>query len=80
MKKLNWTESALSDLSTLDKIIVLRVNRALERFAETGSGDLKQLHRIFRPAFRLRVGDERVRLRQDAEAIYILRVQKRSEA
>ncbi len=63
MREVEWTEAALEDMAALDKGIVRRTKRAVERFAETGAGDLKKLQGVDPPEFRLRVGDYRVRFR-----------------
>ena len=78
--ELEWTEKALEDMAALDKGIARRVKRAVERFAETGAGNVKRLQSIDPPEFRLRVGDWRVRFHQDGETIRVLRVRNRREA
>jgi mRNA interferase RelE/StbE len=67
-------------MAALDKEIARRVKLAVERFAGTGTGNLKKLQGIDPPEYRLRVGDYRVRFRQDGETIRILRVRNRREA
>jgi mRNA-degrading endonuclease RelE of RelBE toxin-antitoxin system len=57
-----------------------RAKQAVERFAETGAGNIKRLQGIAPPEFRLRVGDYRVRFHQDSETLLILRVRNRREA
>ena len=54
--------------------------QAVERFAETGTGDVKKLQGVNPPEFRLRVGDYRARFHQDGDTIRILRVRNRREA
>ena len=75
---------ALEDMAALDKTTARRVQRAVERFAATGAGNVKRLQGIDPPEFRLRVGDWRVRFRQDQRpeqhVIRILRVLHRREA
>jgi mRNA-degrading endonuclease RelE of RelBE toxin-antitoxin system len=66
--------------SALDKGIARRVKQSVERFAETGAGNVKQLQGIDPPEFRLRVGDYRVRFHMDDETMRILRVRNRREA
>lgn len=80
MKAVEWTETALEQMAALDKGIARRVKLAVERFAGTGTGNLKKLQGIDPPEYRLRVGDYRVRFRQDGETIRILRVRNRREA
>ena len=80
MKEVEWTGPALDDMAALDKGIAHRVKRAVERFAETAAGNVKRLQGIDPPEYRLRVGDYRVRFRQDAETVRILRVRNCREA
>ena len=70
----------LADRAGLDKGIARRVKQSVERFAETGAGNLKRLQAIDPPEFRLRVGDYRVRFHHDGETITVLRVRNRREA
>ena len=53
---------------------------AVERFAETGGGNVKRLHGINPPEYRLRVGDYRARFQTDGNIVTILRVRNRREA
>ena len=54
-------------MAALDKGIARRVKQAVERFAETGAGNVKKLQGIDPPEYRLRVGDYRVRFELDGE-------------
>ena len=78
--QIEWTEAALADLAALDKGIARRVMQSVERFAETGAGNVKRLQTIDPPEFRLRVGDYRVRFHNDGETVIVLRVRNRREA
>jgi len=78
--EIEWTETALDDMAGLDKGIARRVKQSVERFAETGAGNVKRLQGIDPPEFRLRVGDYRVRFHQDNDTMRILRVRNRREA
>jgi mRNA-degrading endonuclease RelE of RelBE toxin-antitoxin system len=78
--EIEWTETALDDMAGLDKGIARRVKQSVERFAETGAGNVKRLQGIDPPEFRLRVGDYRVRFHQDDDTMRILRVRNRREA
>lgn len=75
-----WTEAALADMAALDKGIARRVKHCVERFAETGAGNVKRLQGIDPPEFRLRIGDYRVRFHNDGETVTVLRVRNRREA
>jgi mRNA-degrading endonuclease RelE of RelBE toxin-antitoxin system len=57
-----------------------RITRALERFAETGFGNVKRLQGITPPEFRLRVGDYRVRFHRQLDTVRVLLVRHRREA
>jgi mRNA-degrading endonuclease RelE of RelBE toxin-antitoxin system len=61
MMEIEWTETALDDMLSLDKGIARRIKLSAERFTETGAGNVKRLQGIDPPEFRLRVGDYRVR-------------------
>lgn len=78
--EVEWTELALQDMAALDKEIARRVKQTVERFAQTGAGNVKRLQGIDPPEFRLRAGDWRVRFHHDADTIRVLRVRNRREA
>ena len=80
MREIEWTQAALEDMAALDKGIAHRVKQAVERFPNTGAGNVKRLQGIDPPEYRLRVGDYRVRFYQQVETICILRVRNRREA
>ena len=80
MKEIEWTEAALGDMASLDKAIARPVKQSVERFARTGAGNVKRLQDIDPPEYRLRVGDWRIRFRQDGETVHVLRVRNRREA
>jgi len=67
-------------MADLEKGIARRVKKAVERFAETGGGDIKKLQDIDPPEFRLRIGDYRVRFHREDDTMRILRVRNRREA
>jgi mRNA-degrading endonuclease RelE of RelBE toxin-antitoxin system len=80
VREIEWTETALEDMAALDKGIARRVKQAVERFADSGAGNVKRLQGIDPPEYRLRVGDYRVRFHQGDEAVQVLRVRNRREA
>jgi mRNA-degrading endonuclease RelE of RelBE toxin-antitoxin system len=80
VRRIEWTGASLNDIAALDKALARRVKQAVERFAATGAGNVKQLQGIDPPEFRLRVGDWRVRFRQNAGAILVLRIRNRKDA
>lgn len=76
-----WSRRSQHDLRRLQRQVADRVIRAVERHAETGHGDLAKLE-VSANAYRLRVGEWRVRLRYDdeAHAIEIISVLPRGRA
>jgi mRNA-degrading endonuclease RelE of RelBE toxin-antitoxin system len=67
-------------MSALDKTAARRIQTGVERFAETGSGNIKRLQGSEPPEYRLLVGDWRVRFHRTEKIIRILRVLHRREA
>ena len=67
-------------MAALDKSTARRVKAAIERLAESGTGDVKKLQGADPPAYRLRAGDFRVRFELDGGTIRVLRVRNRREA
>ena len=55
--EVEWSETALAEMADLDKGIGRRVRQSVERFAETGAGNVKRLQDVTPPEFRLGVGD-----------------------
>jgi mRNA-degrading endonuclease RelE of RelBE toxin-antitoxin system len=80
VREIEWTEAALEDMAALDKGNARRAKQAVERFAETGAGNVKRLHGIDPPEYRLRVGDYRVRFHLHDETVQVLRVRNRKQA
>jgi mRNA interferase RelE/StbE len=80
VKRVEWAAPALQDLAALDKALVRRVKAAIERFALTGTGDVKKLQGIDPPEFCLRIGDWRVRFDLAGDILRILRVRNRKDA
>ena len=80
MREVEWAGTALEDMAALDKRIARRVKQAVERFADTGAGNVKRLHGIEPPEYRLRVGDYRARFHLDEATVQVLRVRNRRDA
>jgi len=80
--RVEWTPRALKDLRKLDPQTQARIVSAVDRYAETGIGDVVRLTDVHPPEWRLRVGDWRVRFYMDpARAVLvILRVLPRDKA
>lgn len=80
MTQILWWPAALRDLRKLDPIVARQIRDAVQRYADTGQGNVKRL----RPpdtGLRLRVGDWRVRfLTQPGGLISVQRVLHRSRA
>jgi mRNA interferase RelE/StbE len=75
------TASAQRDLRRLDRPIATRVLDGLTRLADTGQGDVTRLQGVA-DAWRLRVGDWRVRFRYDhpTRPLEVLRILPRGQA
>lgn len=56
MKRLEWSPQAQNDVRKLDRAVARRIFAALDRYAETGYGDLARLQGQSHE-YRLRVGD-----------------------
>ncbi len=56
------------------------ISKAVKRFVEAGSGNVKKLQGIDPPEFRLRVGDFRARFLLDGDIMRILRIRNRKDA
>ena len=80
MKDLEWSESSLENPAGLDKGTARRIQRAVERFAQTETGNVKLLQGTDPPEYRLRIGDWRVRFILTGRTILILRVLNRKDA
>jgi len=76
-----WSRRSQHDLRRLQRQVAGRVIVAVERYASTGQGDIAKLEAAG-DAYRLRVGEWRVRLRYDdgAHAIEIISVLPRGRA
>ncbi|MBK9167065.1 MAG: type II toxin-antitoxin system RelE/ParE family toxin [Bryobacterales bacterium] len=79
MKKLVFASRARLDLDGLDKSSRLRVLASLQRLVE--NDNVKKLHGIDPPEFRLRVGEWRVRFSYpDPETVRVNRILNRKDA
>ena len=67
-------------MAALDKGVARRIQRAIERFAETEAGNVKRLQGIDPREYRLRIGDWRVPFAVGAGTILVLRVLNRKNA
>ena len=84
-RSIDWTRSARADLKKLSKRDSDRIERAVERLAVSGQGNIERLRGFDPPEYRLRVGVWRVRycyehLDEEKEGISVVRVLHRREA
>jgi mRNA interferase RelE/StbE len=77
MKRITFTPAATSQWLKLSQDVRQRVNGRLERFAETGHGDVKRLKG--RAGARLRIGDWRVIFYEEHDTIVVTAVGHRRE-
>ncbi len=78
MRRIIWTEAAKTDVRRLDRPTAMRIFATLQRFAETGEGDIKQLQG--RDELRLRIADYRLFFVATSDYIEVRNVLHRSEA
>jgi mRNA interferase RelE/StbE len=79
LKKIIITPQAKTDVRRIDRETAMRILTALDRFAQTGEGDIKKLKGDSNES-RLRVGDYRVRFTEEPlNTLYIHSVRHRSE-
>jgi mRNA interferase RelE/StbE len=80
VKKIAWSERARVDIRGLNRETAMRIFAALDRFAESGEGDIKRLQGTA-SELRLRVGDYRVRFTEEpGDILHIHSVRHRKDA
>jgi mRNA interferase RelE/StbE len=80
MRTIAWSDDARADVRRIDRPAAMRIFTAIQRFAETGAGDVKEL-KGESGELRLRVGDYRVRFTHELDdTIRIHAVRHRREA
>jgi mRNA interferase RelE/StbE len=79
MAQVVWSPAAERELGKLDPPVAARLLDAVERFAETGHGDVKTLVGE-KGVKRLRVGSYRVRFQAEGDTLTVLAVDHRREA
>jgi len=80
MKKIDWSEDARADVRRIDRKMAMRIFTTIQRFAETGEGDVKEI-KGESGELRLRVGDYRVRFTDEGDGVIrIQAVRHRREA
>ena len=80
LRRVVFSDEARSDVRTIDRATALRLLKALTRFLETDSGDVRQLEGFNPPMYRLRIGEWRILFRRRGDAVEVVRVLNRSEA
>jgi mRNA-degrading endonuclease RelE of RelBE toxin-antitoxin system len=80
MRKIAWSEDARADIRRIDQKTAMRIFTTIQRFAESGAGDVKEL-KGESGELRLRVGDYHVRFTNEADdTIRVHSVRHRREA
>jgi mRNA-degrading endonuclease RelE of RelBE toxin-antitoxin system len=80
-KRVVWSTEARADIRAIDRETALRLLKALDRFARSETGSVKQLEGFNPPLFRLRAGGWRIIFRRGGDdAIEVVRVRNRREA
>jgi mRNA-degrading endonuclease RelE of RelBE toxin-antitoxin system len=72
-----WPESARAELRAIERETAIRILRALDRYGNSGEGDVRALTGQWQGYFRIRVGDYRVIFMGAPEEITIVRVRHR---
>ena len=78
--RIEWTRRAEREGSRLPARTRERIVAALDRYAETESGDVRKLADVDPPEWRLRVGAYRVRFRRRGDVLEVLHVLRRDRA
>ena len=78
--RINWLEEARADVRKLDRPTAMRILDGVLHYSSTGSGDTKALHGALAGAFRLRLGNYRVLLTFEGDAMRIFGVRHRLQA
>ncbi|MGA2637402.1 type II toxin-antitoxin system RelE family toxin [Methylocella sp.] len=76
MKTVSYTRAAAGDLRT-HRSNAKRIMAKIDRYAETGAGDVTQL--VGSPALRLRVGDFRVIFEESETEIVVTKIGPRGD-
>jgi len=73
-RRVIFSDEARADIRAIDRETVLGLLTALTRFLKTDVGDIKQLHGLNPPQYRLRVGDWRIIFRKcGADSVDVVR-------
>jgi len=77
-RSLVWSDEARRDLRAIDRTVARRVVDVVERYAETGHGDVQRMQGT-KGQYRLRVGDYRVIFELDEATLLVKRIAHRRE-
>ena len=80
MKRIRFEPSVPAEVRTIERETAMRILVALDRYAETGEGDVKPLSGEFEGLLRLRVGNHRVLFDETADTITVHRIRDRRDA
>ena len=80
MKRIRFEPNVPAEVRTIERETAMRILVALDRYAETGEGDVKPLSGEFEGLLRLRVGNHRVLFDETANAITVHRIRGRRDA
>lgn len=80
--RVQWADRAQKDLARLDRQTQQRIVESLDRFVDSGQGDVRPLQGSKEIVYRLRVGDWRVLFSREKRLllILVLRVRPRGSA
>jgi mRNA interferase RelE/StbE len=80
IRRVRWQPSALRDLRALPIQVARRIGGSIDRYAETGAGDVRKLEGV-QGLYRLRVGDYRVIFEfEDGQlVVVVLRIRNRRD-
>lgn len=80
-KRVAFTDQAKADVRGISQPIAIQVLRTLARFLESDEGDVRKLHGIDPPVYRLRAQDHRVFFRVlSVDDVEVTRVLDRKDA
>ena len=78
MKTVGYTTRAMREMRKLPGKVQSRIKNALQRYAETGEGDVKKLVNV--EGYRLRAGDYRALFTETEKGIEVRAVRHRKDA
>lgn len=79
-RELRFSGRFLKDMKSLDPDTQRRIIRALDRFVESGEGDVRPLRGEFQGSYRIRLGKWRIFVRVERGAVIAYKIDNRGEA